>query len=178
MLEIDPPGQEEYATWHAGYLRLAVERGGPGRLLPVQVDRLMRLCGGLDEEAALYRYAPGKWSIKQVIGHLADSERIFSYRALRIARGDTTPLPGFEQNDYVETGGFDSRPLGELLADFEAARASTARLLTSFGPEVWLRRAEVSGSPTSVRAIAYIIVGHVEHHADLLRDRYGLREGG
>ena len=178
MLTIDPPGEGEYASGHASYVRLAVERGGPARLLPVQVGRLRRLCEGLDEDKALFRYAPGKWSIKQVLGHLVDAERVFAYRALRIARGDTTPLLSFDENAYAEAGGFDSRPLADLLADFEAVRAGTTPLIEGFAPEAWRRLADVSGSPTSVRGIAYVIVGHVEHHAHLLEERYGLRCGG
>ena len=126
------------------------------------------------DRQALARYAEGKWSIKELLGHLCDTERILSYRLLRIARGDTTPLPGYDENAYVPAGRFDERPLPMLLAEFRAVRLSTSALLEGLPEEAWTRWGEANGSPITVRALAYIIVGHLNHHLEVLRDRYNL----
>lgn len=168
------PVEGEYAPGHAAYVARAIELGGPARLLPIQAAALRAICGGLTEEAALFRYAPGKWSIKQVLGHIADAERVFSYRALRIGRGDATPLTSFDENAYADAGAFDERPVEDLLRDFEGVRASTTRLLDSFGPDAWTRRGDIAGQAVTLRGVAYVIAGHVEHHAHLLRERYSL----
>jgi hypothetical protein len=119
-----------------------------------------------------FRYAPDKWTIKEVVGHLSDSERIFSYRALRIARGDQTPLPGFEQNDYVKNGNFAEQSLADLVAEFGLVRASTLALFRTFNAEAWTRRGTASNNPITVRALAFIIAGHELHHRDILKERY------
>jgi hypothetical protein len=121
---------------------------------------------------AMSRYAPGKWSVKEVIGHLADAERIFAYRALRIARGDATELAGFDENAYVPVGKFDARSTQELLEELAAARASTTAMLRGFDDAAWARTGTASGHTISVRALAYIIAGHERHHLSILKDRY------
>jgi hypothetical protein len=164
-----PPFQEEYIAEVAGE--------NIGEQLASQLAELERLFSSLDDRAALARYAPGKWSIKEILGHLSDAERIFAYRLLRIARGDTTPLPGFDENAYVPAGRFDERPLSTLLAEFRALRLSTVALTAGIPSAGWSKRGQASGHAVSARALAYVIVGHVTHHLGVLRDRYGLGAG-
>jgi DinB superfamily len=119
-----------------------------------------------------FRYAPGKWSIKEVVGHLSDSERVFGYRAMRIGRGDQTALPGFEQEDYVKNGNFGEQSLADLVSEFGLVRAATLALLRSFNAEAWGRRGIASDNPVTVRALAFIIAGHELHHREILKERY------
>jgi len=129
----------------------------------------------VDESDADATYAPGKWSIKEVAGHIVDTERIMAYRLLRIARGDSTPLPGFEQDDYVRDGNFASRTLANLIEEFRLVRAATLALLQGLDGEALVRRGLADGKPVSARALAYIIAGHERHHLDILQQRYGLQ---
>lgn len=170
---IPAPTPDEYAPFYAGYVA-AVAGADVRALLLRQLPALDAACASLSDADALHRYAPGKWSIKEVVGHLADTERVFSYRALRVARGDATPLPGFDENAFVAAAGFDRRPLGELLDELRRVRASTLALLDGVEPEAWERRGTASGVEVSLRAIAHIMAGHVEHHLHILRERYGL----
>jgi DinB superfamily len=117
-------------------------------------------------------YAPGKWSLKQSIQHVNDSERIFSYRLLRIARADQTPLPGFEQDDYVRNSNANQRQWSSLIEEFEAVRAATLALVRSIPGEAWTRVGTSSGALGSARMFAYVIAGHVVHHAELTSTRY------
>jgi len=143
--------------------------------LSAQLREVERLFEPMTDRAALGRYAEGKWSIKEVIGHLIDAERIFGYRLLRIARGDETPLAGFDENAYVPEGHFDERPLTMLLAEFRTVRQSTSALIEGLPAQAWERRGIANGQAISTRALAYIMVGHVTHHLSVLRERYGLR---
>jgi hypothetical protein len=170
---ISRPASDEAAPFYQGYIA-EVTGDNIAEQLGDQLGEVDQLFGSIDDQAALGRYAPGKWSIKEVLGHLADAERIFGYRLLRISRGDQTPLPGLDENAYVPAGGFDSRPLRSLVADFSAVRRSTIALVHGTPPECWGKRGEASGRTVSARALVYIIVGHVNHHLDVLRDRYGL----
>ncbi|HEV2146656.1 MAG TPA: DinB family protein [Longimicrobiaceae bacterium] len=172
-----PPAPDEYASFYAGYVALAAAGGDVPGLLAGQPAELRRLCEGLDEEGALARYAPGKWSVKEVVGHLADTERVYAYRALRVGRGDATPLAGFDENAYVAAAGSDRRPLAELLDDFQAARAATLALLRGMPEDAWERRGVANEAPVSTRSLAYVAAGHVRHHLELLRERYGLGPG-
>ena len=126
----------------------------------------------IPESQAGFRYAADKWSIKELVGHLIDTERIFSYRALRFARNDKTPLPGYEQDDYIRHASFDDCSLSELAAELESVRQSTLFLFKHLDEEAWMRRGVASESEVSVRALAYIIAGHELHHRRVLRDRY------
>jgi hypothetical protein len=171
---IPRPGDGEHAPFYAGYVALTAESGDVVALLAAQPAELRVLCDGLSEAEARHRYAPGKWSVKEVVCHLADAERIFAYRALRVARGDGTPLPGFDENAYVEASGADDRPLPGLLAELDAVRAATLALFRSLPPEALERRGTANGAPISVRALAYITAGHTAHHLRILRERYGL----
>ncbi|MBT9394661.1 DinB family protein [Hymenobacter sp. NST-14] len=175
---LTPPAATEYGPYYYTYVKLIA--GDPLEALRRQPRELRQLLAGLTEEQGTFRYAPGKWSIKENLVHMLDTERIFAYRALRISRGDTTPLPGFEQDDYVPASGADSRPLAAILAEYDAVRAATLSLFESFTPAAISRQGTASGQPVSVRALAYILPGHEAHHLNLLRERYlpGLPEAG
>ncbi|HEY5939619.1 MAG TPA: DinB family protein [Gemmatimonadales bacterium] len=175
-VSIPRPAADEAAPYYQRYIA-RVSGENIGEQLVDQLAEVERLLGPLDDTAALARYAPGKWSVKEILGHLADVERIFSYRLLRISRGDVTPLPGFDENAYVPIAEFDKRLLRDLAAEFRAVRLSTIALLNGLPSDSWSRRGSASGNPVSARALAYIIVGHVSHHLGVLRDRYGLGSG-
>ncbi|HEY9448975.1 MAG TPA: DinB family protein [Gemmatimonadaceae bacterium] len=170
---IAPPAAGEYAPFYSGYVAFAREHD-PLQLLESQRDTLRRMCSGLTEEQALARYAPGKWSIKQVLGHLADTERVFSYRIFRISRGDATPLAGFDQNAYVDAARSDERPLAELLEEFLSVRTATIRLVEGLTAEEMSRSGVANEVPVSARALVFIAPGHVAHHLKILRDSYGV----
>lgn len=161
----------EYAPYHALYISL-VKTGDVLGILQTQIQETAALFAGLNEAQGDLRYAPGKWSVKELIGHLADTERILSYRALRIARNDKTPIEGFEQDDYVREGPSGHRRLSELVEEFQAVRRATILLFSHFQPEAWLRRGIASQNQVSVRALAYIIAGHELHHRSVLSEKY------
>lgn len=175
-LSIPLPAPDEAAPFYQRYIDRVTGDNIAEQLID-QLAEVERLFGPLDDTAALARYAPGKWSVKEILGHLADAERIFSYRLLRISRGDGSPLPGFDENAYVPAAEFDARPLRELGAEFRAVRLSTIALLNGLPSASWSRSGNASGYPVSARALAYIIVGHVTHHLGVLRDGYGLGSG-
>jgi hypothetical protein len=172
-LSIPRPLADESIPYYHGYIA-KVAGENLGEQLPAQIQELDRMFENVTDRAALARYADGKWSIKEVVGHLSDTERIFSYRLLRIARADPTPLPGYDENAYVPAGNFDRRPLDTLLDELRAARLSTRVMMEGLPPEAWTRRGVANGKPISARALAYIIVGHVNHHMGTLRELYGL----
>jgi hypothetical protein len=172
-LSIPRPLADESIPYYQGYIA-KVPGENLGEQLTEQLQELEQLFETVTDRTALARYADGKWSVKEVIGHLSDTERIFSYRLLRIARGDPTPLPGYDENAYVPAADFDRRPLALLLAELRAIRLSTIAMMEGLPPESWTRRGVANGKPISARALAYIIVGHVTHHLGTLRDRYGL----
>ena len=165
-----PPEAGEFAPFYGGYIGRV--EGDLWEVLRRQPDNLDALLDGLDEEAAGTRYAPGKWSIRQTVGHLGDTERVMAYRALRFSRGDATPLPGFDQDQYVDAAHFDDRPLRALLADFRAARAATLAMCENMSREELGRRGSANGAEITVRAILYVLAGHPLHHMQILRDRY------
>ena len=172
-LSLPRPGADESAPFYHGYID-KVPGEQIGEYLALQLREVERLLGPLDDSAARFRYAPAKWSVKEVLGHLCDVERIFGYRLLRIARADATPLPGFDEDAYVPPAEFDARPLSGLLHEFQAVRASTIALVEGLPPGAWERRGQASGKGISTRAIAYIMGGHVTHHLAVLRERYRL----
>ncbi|HXI20959.1 MAG TPA: DinB family protein [Gemmatimonadales bacterium] len=147
---------------------------GEDALPPLVAQRrsTMQLFEGLTEAQGELRYAAGKWSIKEIVGHLADAERIFAYRLLRIARADPTPLASFDENAYVPAGRFDRRPLPDLAAEFAAVRDATLYLLAGLDAEALSRVGTASGKPISARALAWIIAGHQIHHLRVIRERY------
>jgi hypothetical protein len=170
------PQPDEHAPFYGGYVAL-VPDGDVIEILERQADAMQALLASVPEERGGHRYAPGKWSIREVVGHLADTERIMACRALRIARGDPTPLPGFDENAYVEQGGFDTRSLEGLGLELRAARRHTVELFRHLPARAWARRGVANGVPVSVRALAHIIAGHEMHHRALLQERYLAEEG-
>jgi uncharacterized protein YciI len=142
------------------------------RALAAQQADVVALLRPLSEPSAQYAYAPGKWTVKQVLGHIADTERIYTYRALCIARGDPTPLQSFDQDAYMASSNFNARPLAELLEEFRAVRASTLALFGNLPAEAWPRRGIVAGYSATVRGLAFRAAGHERHHVKILRERY------
>jgi hypothetical protein len=167
------PEPDEIPSHYVGYVK-RVPEVDPVMVCAAQIEETAALLRGVSEPDAMYRYGRGKWSIKEVVGHLTDVERIMAYRALRIARGDTTPLPSFDENAYVPIAKFDNRSLADLVGELRTVRAATLALLRTFDAEAWLRRGTASGKPVSVRALAYVIPGHERHHVEILRTRYGV----
>ncbi|MGH7568289.1 MAG: DinB family protein [Gemmatimonadales bacterium] len=175
---IGRPSPDEFAPFYAGYVERVTE-GDPLAAMVAARGETSALLDGLSDRGASHRYAPGKWSVKEIVGHLGDVERVMAYRALRIARGDETPLAGFDENVYVPAGRFDARPLGDLVRELGAVREASLALFRSFDADAWRRRGTANGKTVSVRALAYIIPGHERHHGQILRERYGIggREG-
>ncbi len=172
MIKLTPPTSNEYAEFYAGYVRRATSRGDVLAALPKQIEELRVMLGGLTDEQALFRDAPKEWSIKEVVGHLNDVERVFAYRLLRVSRNDVTPLPGFEQDDYVREAGFDSHPLADLLQEFEHQRRANILLIQNMADVSALRLGMASGATISARALVYMLVGHVDHHIESLNEKY------
>jgi hypothetical protein len=167
------PEPDEIPSHYLGYIKRVPELD-PVIACASQIEETATLLRGLSETDAMYRYGRGKWSIKEVIGHLADTERIMSYRALRIARADATPLASFDENAYVPMAMFDGRSLADLVGELRTVRAATLALLRTFDADAWRRRGTASGKPVSVRALAFTIPGHERHHVEILRMRYGI----
>lgn len=165
------PEATEYAPYYAGYVSLVPE-GDILTTLAEQMDSTVRFLRSIDEEKASHRYAAGKWSIKELVGHITDGERIFAYRALRFARNDKTELPGFEQDDYIRNASFDAIPFDELVREFELVRGANLLMFKHLDAEAWLRRGVASEAEVSVRALAFIMAGHVQHHIEILKTRY------
>lgn len=165
------PDPGEYNTYYDRYVAL-VPAGDIIALLTVQIDDTTALLRDLSEEQALHAYAPGKWSIKEVIGHIMDAERVFMHRALRFGRGDRTPLPTFDENAYAIAGDFNARPLARLVSEFTAVRRATIALLAGLPAGAWERKGEASQFMVSVRGLAWITAGHELHHRNILAQRY------
>lgn len=170
-MKLAKPEAGEYAAYYEKYVSI-VPGNDVASVLETQRVQTMQLFAGRSERDGNFRYAPDKWTVKEVLGHVNDAERIFTYRALRIARGDLTPLPGFEQDDYVRTGGFNERPLANLVEEFADIRSASLALFRSFGEDEWLRRGTASKNEVSVRALAFITAGHEMHHRRILEERY------
>ena len=170
---IPRPAADEFFDYYGKYIEKV-----PGEdalsALSGQIADTVRLLRPLDGARALHRYAPGKWSVKEVIGHLSDTERVFAYRALRIGRGDTTPLAGFDETKYVPMASFDARPLADMLDELESVRTASLALFRSFDAAALARRGTANDKTVSVRALAWIVAGHELHHRGLLIERYGI----
>jgi hypothetical protein len=160
----------EYAPYYEQYIKTV-----SGEILEELHDQLPSFRSFIDtlpEDKGDFAYAPGKWTIKEVLGHIIDTERIMAYRALRIARNDNTAIPGFDQDDYVMHSRYEARSLASLADEFEAVRKSNLFLFDSFSNDELLRLGTASEKTVSVRALGYIIVGHIKHHARILEERY------
>jgi DinB superfamily len=167
------PEASEYAPFFHRYVA-SVPDGDVVELLRTGGRELIETIGRIPESRGGHRYGPDKWTIRQVIGHLIDAERIFTYRALRIARGDRTPLAPFDENAYVRTAGSDGRTLADLARELECVREASVRLFESLPDGAWALSGIASEREISVRALAYITDGHARHHLQILRERYGV----
>ena len=165
------PAPTEYAESYANYIS-KVPGSDVLSVLESQRLQMLQLFAGRSERDGSFRYAPGKWTVKEVLGHITDTERIFTYRALRIARGDQTPLPGFEQEDFVKNAAFSDRTLAGLAEEFALVRSASLALFRSFPEEAWPRRGVASQKEVTVRALAFITAGHQIHHRIILEERY------
>lgn len=168
---IPRPDASEYLSYYGRYID-QVPEGDLLQTLRDQLDQTLSLVRGVDEARGGHRYAPGKWSIRDVLAHVIDAERIFAYRALRIARGDRTPLASFDENAYAQAANADARTLADLAQELEHVRRGNLLFLASLSDEALARRGTASDAEVSVRALAWIIAGHERHHATLLRERY------
>lgn len=165
------PEANEYAPYYERYVSL-VPDADLVETLERQGAETVALLRGLSEEQGARRYEPGKWSVKQLVGHVCDGERIFSYRALAFARGDAQALPGMEQDEWMSGVDFDARTLSSLVDEFESVRAATVHLFRHLSPEAWARRGVASDNEVTVRALAYVVAGHEAHHVRVLKERY------
>ena len=166
------PAPTEYAGWFDRYIRLVEDVDDLGEALARQLDETMPYYRGLSEAQADGTYATDKWTIKQIVGHMADTERVMQYRALGVARGDATSFPSFEQDDYARTSGHGSRTWSSLLDEFKAVRQSTIHLFRHLDEAALDRLGSVNQNPTTARAIGYVILGHERHHLAILKDKY------
>jgi hypothetical protein len=170
-LTIPRPEPGEYAPYYDRYIALV-----PGTeilaTLEAQRRQMLLLLSGRDEAEGDFRYAPDKWTVKELLGHVCDTERIFAYRALRISRADRTPMEGFEQDDYVRNGPFSRCPLVEIIEDYIAVRRATLTLFRNLDEQAWMLRGIANKNEVTVRALAYIIAGHELHHRRILEEKY------
>jgi len=167
------PAESEYAPYYQSYVAQVSEE----EIVPVlrsQLDDLDLLLGKVAPERETYRYAEGKWSIREIASHLIDGERVFGYRAFCIARGEPQNLPGFDQNDYMLTAPYDRIELKDLLAEFRLVRLANNAMLRTLDEDAWNRTGTANDNQVTVRALAFIMAGHVRHHMGVLRERYGI----
>ncbi len=167
------PRESEYAPHHAAYVALVPEEDILSAM-EQQSSETQKVLASLDETKAAYRYGDDKWSVKEVIGHIADAERIIGYRALAVARGEEQSLPGFDEKSYVANASFDDWKLGDLAEQYALVRRANIVFFKNLRKEVWDRRGTANAAPVSVRGLAYVIVGHERHHLQVLRERYGV----
>jgi DinB superfamily len=165
------PQPGEYVPYYEKYVSLVPDQDILATL-EKQLTETVRLLSARLEDKGDLRYAPGKWSVKEVLGHVIDTERIFSYRALRIARNDKTPIEGYEQDDYVKNAPFGKYSLAALIEEFTSVREATLSLFRGLDEPAWVRRGVANNSEVSVRAIAYIVAGHELHHRRILQEKY------
>lgn len=167
------PSLSDSSPAHAAYIALVPEEDVLSAM-EQQSSATQKILASLDEGIASYRYAPGKWSIKEVVGHLADAERVLGYRALAIARGETRPLPGFDEEEYVRNAAFEGWRIGDLSEECALVRRANIVFFRNLPEEAWERRGIANDNPVTVRALAYSIVGHERHHLAILRERYAV----
>jgi hypothetical protein len=171
-MQTSSPLSTEYASYFGRYIALVPEAHFV-TVLNDQPAAFRALLGNLSPEQAGYRYAPGKWTVRQVVGHVIDTERVFAYRALCIARGESVSLPSFDENAYAELAGHDGCGLGELLDEFTLVRQANVALFAHMDAAAWGRTGTVNQNPISTRGLGYILVGHAQHHLGVLKERYG-----
>jgi DinB family protein len=164
------PADSEFPPWTLNYVN-GVEGGDLVHSLTAQRDDLIGILARLD---GAFRYAPGKWTVNEVLGHVTDTERILGYRTLCVARGEQGSLPAFEQDDYMANVDFNGRSLADITGEFEAVRESSIRLIRSFVPDTWMKRGTVNGHSVTVRGLAFVLTGHEKHHTRILREKYVL----
>jgi DinB superfamily len=170
-INIGRPEPSEYAPFHETYVS-KVQSNDILATLDEQRRQMLLLLSGRNESDGEIRYAPSKWSVKEVIGHISDGERILSYRALCIARGETTALPGYDENSYVANSPFAKDTVADLIEDFIAVRRATVSLFRNLDQGAWMRRGIANNNAVTVRALAYIIAGHELHHRQILQEKY------
>ena len=166
------PEPDDFPPAYGRYIAGVPDIADAGGAFEEQRERVVVLLSALTGEQASFRYEPGKWTVTEVLGHMSDAERIFAYRLLRIGRGDETPLPGFDENTYVPRGAFVRRPLAEVLDEWVSVRHATLSLVRGMPSEGWTRRGRANGEPITAAALAYVMLGHVEHHLAILTHRY------
>jgi hypothetical protein len=171
-MRIPRPQSGDYAPFYAPYVALVPEDADVLFMLEAQEEEVRGLFGALTEAQSLFRYAEGKWSLKDLLGHLADAERVFAYRGLCIGRGETKPLPGFDEDAYVANARFDSIPLSVLLQAFLDARRASRSLFLSLPEEAWTRMGNANGVQVAARCFPYFCAGHAAHHLAVIRERY------
>jgi hypothetical protein len=173
---VERPREDEYAAFYRGYVGLVTE---PDLLavLGGQAETLARLAARLPADRESFRYGDGKWSVREVLGHINDAERVFGYRAYCISRGDRTPLPGFAENDYVARADHDRRAAADHAAEFAHLRSGHLAFLRRLDDPQWKLLGEANGSPASVRALGFCMAGHFRHHLGVLAERYGVEAG-
>ena len=169
---LERPSTDEYFEFYRTYVA-KVPDGDLLDTLGTQGERIVAAFSAVPESAETFAYAPGKWTVREVLGHICDAERVFTYRALSIARADTTPLPGFDENQWAVHSNAGSRPLAALVDEFAKVRAATVALFRGFDADMGKRMGNASGKDVSMRAIAWIVAGHAEHHLQLFEERYG-----
>lgn len=167
------PSPDEFAAYFQAYVQ-RVPDGDVFAHLERQGRASCKMLAGVSEAKGAFAYAPGKWTVKRVWQHVTDGERLFCFRALSLARGDTAPLPGFDENVYAANDGSDGRRLGDVVAEFAAVREATLHLLRGFDAVAWTRRGTANGHPASARSLPWVIAGHELHHLAVLKERYGL----
>lgn len=165
------PDPSEYAPYYERYISLVTD-DDVKNTLAAQPAQLRKIFGEIGEERGSFAYETGKWTIKELLGHIIDGERMFAYRVLRISRGDVTPIEGFEQDGYIENARSNERSLADLLDEFELLRVANTLMFNHFNDADWQRVGVASDNRVSVRALAYIMAGHVTHHVNILNERY------
>jgi len=167
------PGKDEYAPYFEQYISY-VTSGDVDQLLEEQVTEIVNMFFLVDEKGGSFRYAEGKWSIKEVLGHIVDCERIFEYRLLCVSRNDKTLFPSFDENEYVREADFNKRTLISLVEELRAVRQSTIHLIKSLNKEQLVRKGNAGGKVVSVRALILVLIGHFEHHVEILKSKYNI----
>jgi len=172
-MKIERPKENEYAPFYAGYVARVPETEIL-EALREQPKELKRVADSVVPDKERFRYAPDKWSVREIFGHLVDAERFFGHRAFCVSRGDANPLPGFDEKLYVSQASYDSRPLADLVADFSLLREANCRHLENLDETAFSREGVANGAKVTVRALAYVMTGHARHHLAVLRERYGI----